>query len=122
MSCATVTSLSFGLDGGTTTITMDQDTLLNLQMETKVGSTGYDWHLADDLPACLTASEPVYVQETTGGRAVPGSSSQKKVTFTASGACSGVIMYKYGRSWEKSADSQREVRIYVSVVSDEDGL
>jgi predicted secreted protein len=102
-------------------VTLQHGTALTLRLETKPGSTGYDWHQVGETPACLTSSEPEYIPMSHGGRSMPGASSLKQIVYSATCAGSGEIEFEYRRSFEPPKESSPKVQVQVSI-TDNEGL
>jgi hypothetical protein len=92
-----------------------------LKLETKPGSTAYDWYQVGELPACLSASKPVYIPKTHEGPSIPGASSMKEITFTVTDECSSDLRYEYYRLWEGSTEKSPAVLVHV-YTSDRESL
>jgi hypothetical protein len=121
MNCTSLTSVAFGLKGGKSSVTLEIGSELAVSLETKAGSTGFDWYLVGEVPPCLAVSEPTFSQKTVDGKSIPGASSMKQIIFKPQSVCQGTLIFKYFRSWESPSESSPVVEINVSV-SESDGL
>jgi len=76
-------------------------------------STGYDWKVAETLPAQLDAGEDTF--ETTAASGVVGAGGTRVFAYTAAEAGTGVLELEYVRAWEKGVPPERTFRLTVTV-------
>ena len=112
------TKLGFGLQGGQASVHLNKGEELTVKVETNP-STGYDWHMSNPLPECISLKSTAFEQKTKSERPLMGAPSIKVLKFTATDVCSGVINLKYNRPWDELDDSTASITIHVSVSENE---